>query len=276
MRKIDVPLTIQRLTDFIQNTLASAGFSRLLVAVSGGVDSGTALALAAVASGPGSIHVLMMPYGAWHAAAQRRAQLLIKELQIPTSQTYENDIAPMADRFFTALGLGAGQGASGAGAADLDRIRAGNIMARVRMVLLFDQARRLNALVLGTENKSEHLLGYYTRFGDEASDIEPLRNLYKTEVYQLAEHLKLPREILDARPSAGLWPGQTDEGQFGFTYEEADQVLYGLYEAGLSAEELAGGGLQPEAIQKVQAWVESVEFKHHLPYLAPDPVIVAA
>jgi NAD+ synthase len=276
MRQIDVPSTIQRLTEFIQNTLASAGFSRLLVALSGGVDSGTALALAAAASGPESIHVLMMPYKDWQQAGQRRARLLIQELQIPPSQSLEIDIAPLSERFFTALGLGAGQGAPGASVPELDRIRAGNIMARVRMVLLFDQARRLNALVLGTENKSEHLLGYYTRFGDEASDIEPLRNLYKTEVYQLAEHLKLPREILDARPSAGLWPGQTDEGQFGFTYEEADRILHGLYEAGLSAEELAEGGLKREAIQKVQAWVESVEFKHHLPYLAPDPVIVAA
>ncbi|TRZ53028.1 NAD(+) synthase [bacterium] len=107
-----------------------------------------------------------------------------------------------------------------------EKVRLGNIMARTRMVILFDLAKQLNALVCGTENKSERLLGYFTRFGDAASDIEPISHLYKTQVYQLAKYLKVPEEIINQSPTAGLWDGQTDEGDFGFTYEEADQVLF--------------------------------------------------
>ena len=106
------------------------------------------------------------------------------------------------------------------------RTRAGNVLARTRMILLFDFAKKYDALVCGTENKSEKLLGYFTRFGDSASDIEPLTHLYKTQIYELAKYLKIPKEIIDEKPSAGLWDGQTDEGEFGYTYEEADQVLY--------------------------------------------------
>ena len=156
--------------------------------------------------------------------------------------------------------------------ADLDDVRVGNIMARVRMTVLFDHAKKLNALVLGTENKSEHYLGYYTRFGDEASDLEPLRNLYKTEVYQLADHLEIPKEIRQAEPTAGLWPGQTDEGQFGFTYQAADEILYGLYEAHLSPRELVERGLDKQVIDAVQAWVAQMAFKHNLPLIAPEPI----
>ena len=148
-------------------------------------------------------------------------------------------------------------------------------MARVRMVTLFDFAKQQSALVLGTENKSEHYLGYYTRFGDEASDIEPLRNLYKTEVYRLAEYLGIPKEIRDAAPTAGLWPEQTDEGQFGFSYATADEILYGLYESERSSQELVERGLRKKAIDQVQAWVAQMAFKHNLPWIAPDPAILS-
>ncbi len=157
---------------------------------------------------------------------------------------------------------------------ELDKVRMGNFMARARMMVLFDRAKMLNALVLGTENKSEHYLGYYTRFGDEASDIEPLRNLYKTEVFHLAKHLAIPEEIQEATPTAGLWVGQTDEGQFGFTYKAADEILYGLYEARLSPQELAERGLDRQTIDDVQAWVERMAFKHELPVIAPEPVVI--
>ena len=158
---------------------------------------------------------------------------------------------------------------------ELDKVRLGNIMARVRMVTLFDYARENSALVLGTENKSEHYLGYYTRFGDEASDIEPLRNLYKTEVFRLAGHLGIPEETREAVPTAGLWPEQTDEGQFGFTYETADEILYGLYEVGRSPQELAEQGLDQKAINLVRAWAVQMEFKHHVPRIAPEPIILS-
>lgn len=274
MRELDIPGTAERITAFLKHTVSEAGFSRLVVAVSGGVDSSVSLALAVAALGPEAVFPLSLPYQNWHVEAGGRTARLLAQLQIPAWRVREIDIAPMVQAFARSAGLQPRSEADNSPAdEDLDRIRLGNIMARVRMIILFDYARQQSALVLGTENKSEHNLGYYTRFGDEASDIEPLRELYKTEVYRLAEHLGIAEEIRDAPPSAGLWPGQTDEGQFGFTYETADEILYGLYEVGRSPQELVESGLDQNAIDRVQAWVRQMAFKHELPRMAPEPVI---
>ncbi len=144
------------------------------------------------------------------------------------------------------------------------QIRIGNIMARTRMIILFDQAKRHKALVCGTENKSEHLLGYFTRFGDSASDIEPITHLYKTQVYQLAKYLKIPEEIIQAKPTAGLWENQTDEGEFGFTYEEADQVLYLFHDRNKSLNEIINLGFKNA--EKIIQRVKQNEFKRKTPY----------
>jgi NAD+ synthase len=148
---------------------------------------------------------------------------------------------------------------------DVDNIRKGNVMARVRMIYLYDQAKKQQALVLGTENKTEHRLGYYTRFGDEASDIEPIRGLYKTQVFELARYLQLPEKIIEKQPSAGLWSDQTDEKEFGFSYADADHVLYMHFEEKLSLEEIVRHGMSPETVKKVAAWVARNSFKHDLP-----------
>src|SRR6185437_1909750 len=147
---------------------------------------------------------------------------------------------------------------------DENKIRIGNIAARMRMIILFDLAKKHKALVCGTGNKSENLLGYFTRFGDQASDIEPIEHLYKTQVYQLALYLKLPEEIIQQEPSAGLWKGQIDEGQFGFTYEEADQVLYLYFEKNLPIEKIEELGLSNA--QKILDWHVQNRFKHETPY----------
>ena len=275
MRELDIPATVERITTFLKSTVTDAGFSRVIVAVSGGVDSATAIALATAALGPEHVFALSLPYRDWHNDSGGRAGRFLRQLQIPSSQVREIDIAPMVEAFQGSVDLlshphlvetrMAGE--------DLDTVRLGNIMARVRMVVLFDQAKQLHALVLGTENRSEHYLGYYTRFGDEASDLEPLRNLYKTEVYQLAEQLGVPKEIREAVPTAGLWPGQSDEGQFGFTYEAADEILYGLYEAKRSPQELVEHGVDKQAIEQVQAWAAQMSFKRELPWIAPEPVL---
>jgi len=274
MRVLDIPTTIQQVITFIKTSVSNAGFSRLVVAVSGGIDSATAAALAAAALGPESIYALLLPYKDWHAEAGGRSRQLLRQLQIPPAHIIELDIAPMVEAFLRSGNLGRYPAEEGKAGGDLERVRLGNIMARVRMIVLFDHSRKLTALVLGTENKTEHYLGYYTRFGDEASDIEPLRKLYKTEVYQLAEQLGLPKGILDAVPTAGLWPGQTDEGQFGFSYKAADEILYGLYEAGLSPQELVERGLDRQAIESVQGWMGQMAFKHHLPLIVPEPVVI--
>lgn len=154
---------------------------------------------------------------------ERRGPKSLTQNQIPSLSRDESG------KFFATWDLPLGEGSHGAKkftAEPLRKERLGNIMARVRMIILFDLAKKLNAIVSGTENKSERLLGYFTRFGDSASDIEPIAHLYKTQVYQLAKYLKVPEKIINQSPTAGLWDGQTDEDEFGFTYEEADQVLY--------------------------------------------------
>ena len=274
MRALDIQKTSDGIIDFIRKAVSEAGFSRVVVAVSGGVDSATAVTLATVALGPEAVLALSLPYQNWHVESAGRAARLLQQLKIPPFHIREIDIAPMVQVFARSVGL-QHQFESQPVHEDLDRVRLGNIMARVRMIALFDYAKQHSALVLGTENKSEHLLGYYTRFGDEASDLEPLRNLYKTEVFELAEHLNVPAEIREATPTAGLWPEQTDEGQFGFSYETADPILYGLYEAERSPQELVELGLDQEAIQQVQAWVAAMEFKHDLPRQAPEPVLLS-
>jgi NAD+ synthase len=132
------------------------------------------------------------------------------------------------------------------------------------MTILYDLARKHNALVCGTENKSEKLLGYFTRFGDEASDFEPIQHLYKTQVYQLAKYLNVPKEIVDSPPTAGLWEGQTDEKDFGFSYKEADIVLYLYFEKKNSLSEIISRGF-PNA-NKIIDRARKNAFKHHLPY----------
>lgn len=142
-----------------------------------------------------------------------------------------------------------------------DKIRLGNIIARVRMIILFDLAKKYDALVCGTENKSERLLGYFTRFGDAASDIEPISHLYKTQVRELAKYLKVPQNVIDAPPSAGLWKGQTDEKEFGFTYKEADQVLYLYYDKNIPLEKIPF----KKAKKIVKRFLDN-QFKHNTPY----------
>jgi len=146
-----------------------------------------------------------------------------------------------------------------------DRIRLGNIIARVRMIILFDLAKKHNALVCGTENKSEKLLGYFTRFGDAASDIEPISHLYKTQVRELANYLKLPQKIIEAKPTAGLWPGQTDEGEFGFTYQEADNVLSLYFDKKISTKKIRSLGYKNAL--KILAFAKKNSFKEKVPYL---------
>jgi NAD+ synthase len=275
MRELDIPATAERITEFLKEAVTDAGFSRVVVAVSGGVDSATSIALATRALGPEAVFALFLPYQDWHVEAEKRAGHLLHQLQIPAWHVHDIDIAPMVQSFVRSGDLPPQSQAENRPAnEDLDKVRLGNIMARVRMITLFDFAKQQSALVLGTENKSEHYLGYYTRFGDEASDIEPLRNLYKTEVYRLAKHLGIPKEIRDAAPTAGLWPEQTDEGHFGFTYETADEILYGLYEAEWSPQELVERGPDKNAIEQVQAWAAQMAFKHNLPWIGPEPVLL--
>lgn len=201
----------ERIVKFIQETFTKQGFSKAIVAISGGIDSATSLMLTVRALGEKNVYSLQLPYKK-HQSLEM-SDLVIEQAGIPKNQRLVINIGRPADKLAIKLN------------AKKDKVRLGNILARVRMICLFDQAKKLKALVVGTENKSEKMLGYFTRFGDEASDLEPIAHLYKTKVIKLAKDLGVPEAIIKAAPTTGLWPGQTDEVELGMTYVEIDARL---------------------------------------------------
>lgn len=254
MKLIDPSRTKKELVSFLKVSFQKAGFVKAVVAVSGGVDSATSAALTVVALGKENVFFILLPYGTLNDQGTIDARLVINSIGIPDSQIHKVNIQPFVDPI-VALDRG------------MDEKRRGNIMARVRMIVLFDQAKKQNALVVGTENKTEHLLGYFTRFGDEASDIEPLRNLYKTQVYDLARYLGIPEPILTKQPTAGLWEGQTDEGEFGFTYRQADEILSLYHDEHKNPDDIVALGFKKVAVERVIQRIRSNDFKHHVPIL---------
>ncbi len=253
MFKINPQKEVKKIVLFIRKTLQEQKISNTVIGISGGVDSATSLFLLRKSLPPQNIFVAHLSY--FPSPTSHLKQILDKE-QIPPQNRYFISIQKPVDIFAHLVSLDYQLGN--------DRDRVGNIMARVRMIVLYDLAKKHKALVCGTENKSEHLLGYFTRFGDAASDIEPIRHLYKTQVYLLATHLKVPEEIIKAKPTAGLWPGQTDEGQFGFSYEEADQVLHLYFDQKKSPKEIKRLGFRKA--ERIINFAKKNSFKHIAPY----------
>lgn len=246
--------TIARLVSFIQETFFKQQKQHAVIAVSGGIDSALSLTLLTQALGPARVFPLLLPYA---RQDMRDAETIVDFCAIPLANRKIINIASMVDAISLSLQIAAE-----------DKVRKGNVMARTRMITVFDYAKSKDALVVGTENKSEHHLGYFTRFGDEASDLEPINTLYKTQVRQLATALQLPTVFLEKAPSAGLWDNQSDEFEFGFTYTLADQVLALLFDQQLSAEDVLGQfpSEQQVLVQKVLDRVQAVAFKHQVPY----------
>lgn len=240
--------------DFIKETFQKAVFSDAVIGLSGGVDSAVSCALAVQALGVEHVYPILLPYGGLSTQGVLDAMKLIEKFHIPFTHVTRIDIKPAVDTIIKSDVM-------------MDRIRRGNIMARARMTYLFDQAKKRHALVVGTENKSEHLLGYFTRYGDEASDIEPIRHLYKTQVYELAKQLQIPDEIIQKPPSADLWPEQTDEGEFGFTYKDADEILYLLIDEKKTAEEVIAAGFDKALVLAITHRMSVNAFKHKAPYI---------
>jgi len=254
----EAELASQNISQFIQKTFEAQGFAKLVIGISGGIDSALALTLATQALGAEAILPLLLPYGQQEMAD---AEQIISFNHIPVANVQVINIKAVVDDLLHLAGE------TGLGA---DQLRLGNLMARVRMTLLFDRAKKEQALVCGTENKSEHLLAYYTRFGDEASDLEPIGHLYKTEVRLLAKALNLPKIFLDKAPSAGLWLGQSDEVELGFSYELADQVLSAHIDQGLSEKEILAAenyqNLPADQVKAVFIRLKAVAFKERVPY----------
>jgi NAD+ synthase len=240
------------LTGFLRDETRQAGFERCVVGLSGGIDSAVTATLAAAALGKENVLAVMMPYKTSSPESLADAKLMVEHLGI---QSETRDITPMVDGY-----IGGGEG--------IDRLRAGNLMARQRMIVLYDLSARDRALVFGTSNKTESLLGYGTLFGDMASAINPLGDLYKTQVWELAEHLDIPRRLIDKKPSADLWTGQTDEGELGFTYRDVDRLLYQMIDERRGDEELLAAGFEAKFIERVRSLVRKSQFKRRPPLIA--------
>ena len=249
---LDCPAAAESLQQFLREELRKSGLDGFVVGLSGGVDSALACALAVRAVGPEHIHAVKMPYRTSSPSSQAHADLVASSLGLQADRT---DISPMVDAYFE-------------GRPDASALRRGNYMARVRMACLFDLSMAHRALVLGTGNKTEILLGYGTWYGDTACSLNPNGDLYKSQVWQLSRHLGLPVEVVEKAPSADLWPDQTDEGEMGLTYAEADAVLYLTVDAGLTADEVASRGFGRDRVAKILGMMERSAFKRRLPAIA--------
>ena len=251
-RVLHAPLAVQILTGFIRDAIDTTGTSGIVLGMSGGVDSALAAALAVRGLGAERVQALVLPYRASSADSLADAQAVAAALGIETRTI---DISPMVDAYFE-------------NETEADQIRRGNMMARQRMAVLFDQAKKRRALVLGTSNKTEILLGYSTIFGDNASSINPLGDLYKQQIWQLSRHLGLPERVVAKQPSADLWPGQTDEGDLGFDYATADEVLFLLFDEGCTPEEVVERGYPEEVVRRITELERQNRFKRRLMLIA--------
>ncbi len=250
--RIDPGRVTSILTSFLRSESDRTGRTRLVVGLSGGLDSSVAASLAVRAQGPEQVLGVLMPYRSSSADSLRHARQLARRLEIDTE---EIDITPMVDAYF-------------ASASRASRGRRGNKMSRERMSILYDLSQARKGLVVGTSNKTELLLGYGTLHGDLASALNPIGDLYKTQVRQLAAYLKVPKPIRDKPPSADLWPGQTDEQEIGLAYAEADRLLYWMFDRRMPEKELLQSGFPRRTIRRIRERVRRSQFKRRLPLIA--------
>ncbi len=254
--QIDTTKVRKFLAGFIRENLEKAGREKVVVGLSGGIDSAVAAALAREALGPENVLAFLLPY---HTTPEKDREDALQLGRLLGLNPQIIDITPMVEAYFGNF-------------PEADRMRRGNKMARERMSILYDQAAANGALVLGTGNRTELLIGYFTKYGDGGVDLEPLGGLYKTEVVQLARVLEVPDEIIDKPPTAGLWEGQTDEGELGLTYQLLDSLLYRMLDQEYNDLRLASEGFAPETIEAVRCLVRANEHKSRPP---PIPVIPA-
>lgn len=243
------PLRMELVADllvrFIRDGVRSSGFERAVLGLSGGVDSAVVASVAARALGPENVLGVLMPHRQSSASSTADASTVVDALGIKTETV---DISAMVDGFLAAAG-------------EPGQVRLGNVMARARMIMLYDRSARDGSLVLGTSNKTELMLGYGTLHGDLASALNPVGDLYKTYVWQLAEYLGVPQRIVRKVPTADLWVGQTDEQELGFSYREADRLLYQMVDERRTDEELTASGFESALIARVRDRIRRNQFK---------------
>jgi NAD+ synthase (glutamine-hydrolysing) len=248
---IDPALVEAWLVGFLRDEFGRRGFTDAVLGLSGGIDSAVVAALCARALGPAHVHGILMPYRTSHPDSQAHAELVaaalgIRSRLLPISGAVDGYLAQEPDA---------------------DAARRGNVMSRTRMIALFDLSAKLRALPVGTGNKSERLLGYFTWHADDSPPVNPIGDLYKTQVWALARHLGIPREVIDKPPSADLIEGQTDEGDFGVSYATADRILNWLLH-GWSAEDLTARGFEAREVALVKRRLDSTHWKRRLPTVA--------
>lgn len=249
---INCELVKNILVRFIQSEITRTGYECAVINLSGGLDSAVSCALATEALGPDNVLAIRLPYKTSSPDSLEHAQLLIDQLGIQSITIPISDMVdPLIDRF-----------------PEMSKTRKGNIMARQRMIIAYDQSEEFHGLVVGTGNKTEILLGYTTLYGDSACALNPIGDLFKTQVRQLATELKIPPVIIDKPPSADLWLGQTDEDELGFTYEKVDQLLYLLIDQRYQIPECVQEGFEEEFVNKVVNRVRRFQFKRSLPPIA--------
>ena len=250
--RINSELARKILTGFIKTEVNRVGYSRAVIGLSGGIDSTLSCYLATEALGSNNVLAVRMPYKSTSPASMEHAQLVIENLNI---ESIDIPITEAADSLIDQF-------------PSMNNVRRGNIMARTRMIVLYDQSVDFKGLVVGTSNKTEILLGYSTIYGDSACAINPIGDLYKTQVRQLSTDLGIPSEIVKKPPTADLWIGQTDEDELGFTYSEVDQILYLLVDQRFRPNEIIEQGFDSDFVHKVMNLVRKNQYKRILPPIA--------
>jgi NAD+ synthase len=249
---IDTDIARRVIGEFIRGQLRQAGFDRLVLGLSGGIDSALVAYLSAEAVGAERLLCILMPYRTSSPESIADASEVVRRLGA-ASETV--DISPMVDAFFAAD-------------PEASPVRRGNVMARQRMTVLYDRSVTWGGLVVGTGNKTESLIGYTTLFGDSACAFNPIGDLYKSQVRQVAAAIGVPEGVIRKPPSADLWPGQTDENEAGFSYPVLDRLLFWRVDKRRTDDEMAALGFDPDLVARVDRLIATSEFKRQVPPIA--------
>ena len=258
---IDTDVARRVIAGFIRGQLHQAGFERCVLALSGGIDSGLVAYLVAEAIGVDKLLCVLMPYRTSSPASQSDAEAIVADLGCRGELV---EITAMVDGYFGREERGAG----GEAARDAAPVRRGNFMARSRMAVIYDRSVTFGGLVVGTSNKTESLIGYTTLYGDNACAFNPIGDLYKSQVRQMAAAMGVPTQVIAKAPSADLWPDQTDEDEGSFSYPLLDRILYWRIDRRRSIDELVEMGFDRELVERVERLVATSEFKRQVPPVA--------